>query len=85
MGDFGEGKWVLARKRHKCAGCGWRIPKGERHYHYNGRYRDEWQDWRLHAECFAVFETFDEPEFMPGEIDPPQRIVTLAALEVARG
>jgi hypothetical protein len=55
MSNFTRGEWPTARKRHCCIWCGEPIPVGEKHYHYTGRWGDEWQDWRMHRECKGAF------------------------------
>lgn len=76
MSDFGEGIWVIGRKPHRCDGCGAIIPKGESQYNYRGKYGGEWQNWRMHKECFDAWDADDSGEFMTGDMEVPERIVS---------
>jgi len=81
MSDFGETLSPVARKQYTCEWCGWRIPIGEQHKQYKGVFDGEWQNWRMHNECFEEQQAEalqGEPEFMPGCGEPPQRIKELA-------
>ena len=75
MSDFGEGKYVKARWRHRCVACWWPIEKGELHYNYRGMYGGEWQNWRMHVECEEDWEINGCEEFTPGDFEPPERLV----------
>ena len=81
--DFGEGKWVIGRKRHRCESCFGPIQKGERHWHYQGMYEGDWQNWRMHEECYLACEEDGDDEFMPGEAPMPDRV--RAFVEDGRG
>ena len=74
MSDFGEGKWIVGRKQHRCEYCYGPIPKGERHYNYRGMYSGEWQNWRMHEECESDSSTEGDYEFMPGDGPMPERV-----------
>ncbi len=74
MSDFGEGKWVIGRNRHRCEYCHGPIPKAEEHYRYKGIYDGEWQNWRMHRECEDDFHREGDFEFMPGEAPIPDRV-----------
>lgn len=74
MRDFGDGLWVVGRKDHRCDACHARIPKSEKHYNYRGMYDGDWQNWRMHEECFKAFNTAGDGEFMGGEFPVPERI-----------
>lgn len=74
MSDFGEGRHIVARKDHRCQGCLSKIPKGEMHYQFKGAYEGEWQNWRMHEECFADWDINGCEEFMPGDLPVPDRI-----------
>jgi hypothetical protein len=79
MTDFGEGKFVVGRKSHRCDGCLGPIPKGESHYNFRGMYDGEWQNWRMHEECHDDFyRNNDEPEFNPGDFEMPDRVSAIA-------
>ncbi len=71
--NFGGGKWVKATKDHTCDGCLGPIAKGESHYNYRGMYDGEWQNWRMHEECFEAWEANGCGEFTMGSFDPPER------------
>jgi hypothetical protein len=74
--DFGDGGWVMGRKQHRCEACLGPIPKGEKHYHYQGKYDDEWQNWRMHEECHAQYLDGGD-EFWPGDMPMPDRVRVL--------
>jgi hypothetical protein len=73
--DFGEGKRVVGRKGHRCAACCALIPRGERHYHYSGMYGGDWQNWRMHEECYAAYEADGCEEFVSGDYPVPPAVV----------
>ena len=60
MRAFGEGADVKARKAYCCAWCTTFIEKGERHYHYVGKWEGEFQDWRMHTDCEIAFRREDK-------------------------
>ena len=60
--NLSNSKWRVARKDHRCAACRRKIPKGELHYHFWGRWEGEWQDWRTHAECHEARDKSGEEE-----------------------
>jgi hypothetical protein len=66
MSDFGEPKKVVGRKDYRCAWCGQKIAKGEKHTHFVGMWDSEWQDWRMHSECDA--DSLKENEVTDGFI-----------------
>lgn len=74
MSDFGEGKWVSGTKAHRCVACYSVIPQGESHYHYKGMYGGEWQNWRMHPECYEAWDKDGCEEFISGEFPVPERI-----------
>ena len=47
MSGFGEGRWMVGRKDHRCEYCYGSIPQGEEFYHYRGMFDGEWQNWRM--------------------------------------
>lgn len=51
-----EVKTRKARKNYKCCWCGEEIEKGESHQHCTGHWEGDWQNWRMHTECFNVNE-----------------------------
>lgn len=81
MADFGEIHHVTGRKPHRCEMCFGVIPKGESHAHFKGMWQGEWQNWRMHEECY---DASDKQEiyidgFTPGEGEKPERIKLLEA------
>lgn len=80
--DFGDGRWVNGRKPHRCAGCCSVIPKGEVHFQFKGKWEDEWQNWRLHAECHADWDANGESE-VSNDMPTPPRIVALMERDTA--
>ncbi len=78
MSDCGGGKWVKGRKQHRCEYCLGPIPTGEHHYNYRGLYGGEWQNWRMHSECFDDYDINGDGAFMPGDGTVPDRIRQLA-------
>jgi hypothetical protein len=67
MTDFGHKFAPTARKDHRCAWCGDKIHKGEVHYHYKGKWQGEFQNWRMHNDCYGyaydndyLFDGFDQ-------------------------
>lgn len=80
MSDFGESKRVVGIKKHRCEYCYGPIPKGESHLNYRGMYAGEWQNWRMHDECYEDFHVNGDDEFMPGEAPMPDRIMVLMGL-----
>lgn len=77
MSDFGEGKWIVGLKKHRCEYCFGPIPKGEKHFNYRGIYSGDWQNWRMHEECFEDHSREDECEFTPGDFPMPDRVKEL--------
>ncbi len=61
MSDFGELKAVLnGRKDYRCAWCGENIPQGTPHQHYAGMWDGDWQNWRMHPECYNDVDMDDQ-------------------------
>jgi hypothetical protein len=83
VSDFGEGKWIIGRKRHRCDGCFGPIPKGETHYNYRGIWQGEWQNWRMHEECFEGYDAEGDGEFTLGSFEMPDRVRALLVSEQA--
>jgi len=85
MSNFGEGRWMAGRKDHRCEYCYGPIPKGEEHFYYRGMYDGEWQNWRMHRECYEGYEIdaqySGDWEFMPGEADRPERVKQIAEVK----
>lgn len=72
--DFGGALWIRGRKRYRCDACYGPIPKGETHANYRGMYENEWQNWRMHRECYEGYSADGCGEFMPGDFPMPERI-----------
>lgn len=53
ISDFGETTNLTARKEHKCEWCGDKIAKGELHCQFKGKWRGEFQNWRMHGDCYV--------------------------------
>lgn len=60
MSDFGRLEHPKGRKQYRCAWCGEEILVGEVHAHYVGVWESEWQDWRMHEECYQDVQDTDE-------------------------
>jgi hypothetical protein len=60
MSDFGEMKTVTGKKDYRCEWCGETIPTGERHEHYVGKWEGEFQNWRMHVECYGAATLSDD-------------------------
>ena len=73
MTDFGETIWPTAAKAHRCEWCGETIPKGEKHAHFAGKWDGEFQDWRMHSECYTEGDANQEIQegFTPYEHERP--------------
>lgn len=65
----------VGRKAYRCEWCYEQIPQGEQHAHYVGVWEGEWQNWRMHEECFGTASDDDSlmDGFVPGEGDRPVR------------
>lgn len=68
MSDFGTALEVVGRKEHRCEWCGEAIAEGETHFHYKGRFWGDWQDWRMHPECYAIHN--NEDPYGDGSFEP---------------
>lgn len=81
MSDFGKSFRPIGRKGYRCEYCYGPIPQGERHHHYQGVYDGEWQNWRMHDECWDAYQTdarYDgNYEFTPGDSEVPERVKVL--------
>jgi hypothetical protein len=73
--DFGEGRHIKGRTDHRCEACFGTIPKGVEHYHFKGQYGGDWQNWRMHEECFEKYDADGENEFFPGDSPMPEGVV----------
>ena len=80
MSDFGETISPVAAKDHRCEWCAGPIPKGEKHKQYKGIYDGEWQNWRMHDECYEAQQKEAIQgycEFMPGDGEMHERVKRL--------
>lgn len=75
MSDLSNQKQVVGRKEYQCAGCLAPIPKGEKHWHYTGRWQGDWQDWRMHEECWDRHNELISLGVGDGEIWPEDHTV----------
>lgn len=73
MTDFGDTVWRKAAKVHRCQWCGQDIGKGDKHAYFAGKWDGEWQNWRMHSECYDDAATNKELSegFMPYEHERP--------------
>lgn len=76
MSDFGEMVHPIARKQYRCEYCLGPIPIGEKHNQFKGMWQGEWQNWRMHDECYESYNKYCDMDegFMPGEGEVPNRI-----------
>lgn len=77
MTDFGDTNWPKAAKDHRCEWCGQGILKGEKHAHFVGKWDGEFQNWRMHSECYddAITNGEIQDGFMPYEHERPSLAV----------
>ena len=59
MSNFNRYQHPKAQKEYRCAWCGEMILVDEVHAHYIGVWDGEWQNWRMHEECFDDASTDD--------------------------
>ena len=72
MSEFGSYRYPVGRKDHRCEWCGEPIPMGEKHTQYVGMWENEFQNWRMHNECFSAADHEDmEDGFTPFEHERP--------------
>lgn len=73
MTDFGCTTFPVARKQHQCIWCGEAIFEKESHAHFAGKWEGDFQDWRMHRECYTDSEDSHEliDGFMPYEHKRP--------------
>ena len=84
MSEFGIVSKPYGRKDYRCEWCGQKILRGEQHIHFVGRWEGEFQDWRMHPECYDAankegdlidgFTPFDNerPDVKPIPTEPPR-------------
>ena len=80
--DFGDIRYPTARKPHHCHWCGERILVGERHPQFVGKWEGDFQNWRMHAECYDHAMANDELSdgFSPYEHERPTKDAAVRAL-----
>lgn len=83
MSNFGETYHPKARKEHRCEYCYGPIPKGEVHPQFKGFWNDDWQNWRMHDECYEDYTENDYygDGFTPGDAEMPERVKALVVNE----
>ena len=76
MSDFGTNTLRVSRKDRRCEWCGEGIPAEEKHQHYVGKFEGEFQDWRMHVECWDNYQTNCDPDgFSPYGQERPKLAV----------
>jgi hypothetical protein len=76
-GEFGSLHTPTARKQHKCEWCFGPIPKGEKHKQFSGMWQGDFQNWRMHDECYETSAGAQAEGFTPGEGEMPARVFEL--------
>ena len=72
MTDFGDMRYPVGRKDHRCEWCGETIAKGEKHAHFVGKWEGEFQNWRMHFDCLNFNEDDIAEGFTPFEGSRPE-------------
>ena len=68
--DFYDFRFPTAARPHKCEWCGETILAGEKHPQFVGKWEGEFQNWRMHWECYEATSKDDLSEgFTPYEHD----------------
>jgi hypothetical protein len=82
---FGDIKRPVAAKHHTCTWCCGPIPQGEKHVLFVGQRQNEFQNWRMHEECYtdAADGDYLTEGFMDGDGEMPERIKAIVAEEKA--
>jgi len=76
MSEFNATSTPVARKQYRCEWCLGPIPKGEKHKHYVGKFDGDFQNWRMHNECYEsadLNDSFDDG-FCAGDGEMPERV-----------
>jgi hypothetical protein len=60
VSDFGKMTFHAGRKVHKCIWCGETIPVGEKMAHFKGTFLGQFQNWRMHQECYDAVKDDDD-------------------------
>ena len=78
MSEFGGYTHPTGRKDYRCEWCGEPIPKGEKHAHFTGMWDGEFQNWRMHEECWQAGMADDSigDGFSPYENERPEKKLT---------
>lgn len=65
---FNETRWPISLKDHRCEWCYEPIKAQEQHAHFIGVFQGDFQDWRMHKDCYADADNSDSLEdgFIPG-------------------
>ena len=76
MGDLHRTPvYPVARKRHRWIACYGPIPVSERYTQQSGFFEGSAYRSRYHDECWATLSEGDDFEFLPGELDIPERLL----------
>lgn len=62
MSDFGRHMNPIAKKTYRCAHCNEQIEKGEKHYHFVGKWEGDFQNWRMHTECEVAYRVIQKDD-----------------------
>ena len=65
-----------ARKQHQCIACYATIAAGEVYVSQSGHYESRAFRNKFHVECFDTLCEDGDFEFSPGELDPPERLLS---------
>lgn len=71
---FNDPTRPTARKPHQCIACLAPIAKGETYVTQSGHYEDRAFRNKFHIECWDALREEGEFEFMPGDLEPPERL-----------
>lgn len=76
--DFGEVTHPTARKERRCEYCYGPIPTKEQYVHFKGMWDGEWQNWKMHNECYESYMAGEPIDgFGPGDAEMPERVKLL--------
>jgi len=73
-----------ARKAHRCVACYWRIPVGEKYVQQSGFMDGHPYRNHYHQECWDCLSADGVFEFMPGECEPPERLLVAEVKQESR-
>lgn len=72
MSDFSRMTHPKSKKERICEWCGQTILSGKVHPHFVGTFQGDWQNWRMHDECYAVMRLGDYIDgFTPHDNERP--------------